>query len=76
MSGWVVRPICARSVARLTLTSVTPGTLERIFSTRLTQDAQVMPPMARSTVSGVGWVTAASMTVSWGRGMGWVKGGA
>jgi hypothetical protein len=35
----------ARSVARLTLTSLTPETALRAFSTRVTHDAQVMPSM-------------------------------
>ena len=38
----------ADSVARLTLAS-TPSILRSFFSTRATQDAQVMPPTARST---------------------------
>src|SRR3954468_23041687 len=36
----------AASVARLTSASSTPSSLERTFSTRRTQDAQVMPPMS------------------------------
>lgn len=40
----------ARSVARLTVASVTPGTALSAFSTRPTQEAQVMPSTASSTV--------------------------
>ena len=35
----------ARSVARLTLTSLTPATAFKAFSTRVTHEAQVMPSM-------------------------------
>ncbi len=41
----------ADSVARLTAAPVTPGTLFSAFSTRVTQEAQVMPPMPRSSVA-------------------------
>ncbi|BBU53893.1 hypothetical protein KU6B_01580 [Mameliella alba] len=41
----------ARSVARLTLADSTPGTAERAFSTRPTQEAQVMPSIGICTVS-------------------------
>ena len=44
-----VRTMWADSVARLTL-AVTPSSLPSFFSTRATQEAQVMPPTARSTV--------------------------
>ena len=44
-----VRTRWADSVARLTL-AVTPSSLPSFFSTRATQEAQVMPPTARSTV--------------------------
>ena len=37
----------ACSVARLTSASVTPGTFFRAFSTRATQEAQVMPSIGR-----------------------------
>jgi hypothetical protein len=37
----------AFSVARLTLASSTPGTAFRAFSTRATQDAQLMPSMSK-----------------------------
>ena len=40
---WSVVAIRARSVAGFTATSVTPGTRESTFYTRLTQAAQVMP---------------------------------
>jgi hypothetical protein len=39
----------ADSVARLTL-ALTPSSLDSFFSTRATQDAQVMPSTARSMV--------------------------
>lgn len=51
---------CARSVARLTETSFTPGTALIAFSTRATQEAHVIPEMPRSAdqspepVSGLG----------------------
>src|SRR3954469_8661335 len=38
----------ARSVARITLASATPGTLRSAFSTRFTHEAQVMPWTSRS----------------------------
>ena len=41
-----------RSVARLTLADATPGTASSARSTRATQEAQVMPSMAKSTVCG------------------------
>jgi hypothetical protein len=41
----------ADSVARFTLTSCTPGTFFRARSTRITQEAQVMPPTERSSVA-------------------------
>jgi hypothetical protein len=40
----------ADSVARLTLAVCTPGTRNKAFSTRPTQEAQVMPPMPMSRV--------------------------
>src|SRR3546814_13713810 len=43
----------ARSVARLTAASVTPGTALIARSTRPTHDAQVMPPMDRLMVAAV-----------------------
>src|SRR5271166_4535731 len=48
-SGWAA-VTWARSVARFTEAAVTPGTRARTFSTRLTQEAQVMPVMERSMV--------------------------
>src|SRR5689334_13281256 len=39
----------ARSVARLTDADVTPGTLSSDFSTRATQEAQVMPSISMET---------------------------
>ena len=44
---WIV----ALSVARLTTALVTPGTALSAFSTRPTQDAQVIPSMESSVVS-------------------------
>jgi len=41
----------ARSVARLTLASVTPGVALRAFSTRPTQEAQVMPSTTSSVLA-------------------------
>jgi hypothetical protein len=41
----------ATSVARFTLASVTPSSLSRAFSTRRTQEAQVIPPMSSEQVS-------------------------
>src|SRR5207253_5674456 len=41
----------AFSVARLTDAPVTPGTFFNAFSTRPTQEAQVIPEIARDTVS-------------------------
>lgn len=52
----------ARSVARLTEAEATPGTLAMAFSTRETQEAQVMPVMPRLSWSVGGGV---SMTPSW-----------
>jgi hypothetical protein len=40
----------ADSVARFTVASCTPGTFFKAFSTRETQEAQVMPSMPRSKV--------------------------
>ena len=59
-----VRTRWADSVARLTL-AVTPSSLPSFFSTRATQEAQVMPPTARSTVpigavAGVCWLIGGS----------------
>src|SRR5580765_1068104 len=51
----------AASVARLTSASSTPSSLARTFSTRRTQDAQVMPPMS-SVQDSVSAVTAAFST--------------
>ncbi|GAA5666965.1 hypothetical protein Brsp07_05489 [Brucella sp. NBRC 14130] len=47
---WIV----AFSVARLTTALVTPGTALSAFSTRPTQDAQVMPSIATSSEAAVG----------------------
>ena len=44
----------ARSVARLTEASITPGTAFSARSTRATQEAQVMPAILRSTTSSAG----------------------
>ena len=41
----------ARSMARLTLASTTPGTWRRAFSTRVEQALQVMPSMGKEKVS-------------------------
>ena len=41
------RVTSARSVARLTEADCTPGTALTAFSTRLTQEAQVMPSMGK-----------------------------
>ena len=46
--------IKAFSVAKLTLTEVTPSTFFRAFSTRPTQEAQVIPSMASSIGSAFG----------------------
>src|SRR5450759_5096349 len=43
--------ILAFSVARFTFASRTPGTLARAFSTRRTQEAQVIPVMPSVSVS-------------------------
>src|SRR3954464_2034590 len=67
----------AVSLARLTEAATTPSTRVSVFSTRLTQDAQVMPPMLRlvSTHSTV-WVglgvVVAVMSVPRSRGCCWV----
>ena len=42
----------ADSVARFTVASDTPGCFFKAFSTRKTQEAQVMPPMPRSIWAG------------------------
>src|SRR6185312_2288796 len=42
----------ADSVARFTLASCTPGTFFRARSTRITHEAQVMPPMPMSSEEG------------------------
>ena len=43
----------ARSVARFTVAEATPGTDAMAFSTRKTQDAQVMPSIPKSEVADV-----------------------
>ena len=65
-----VRTMWADSVARLTL-AVTPSSLPSFFSTRATQEAQVMPPTARSTVP-IGAVAMGVWLIegSWGDGDG------
>ena len=65
-----VRTMWADSVARLTL-AVTPSSLPSFFSTRATQEAQVMPPTARSTVP-IGAMTSVVWLIegSWGDGDG------
>ena len=65
-----VRTMWADSVARLTL-AVTPSSLPSFFSTRATQEAQVMPPTARSTVP-IGAVAMGIWLIegSWGDGDG------
>ncbi len=50
MSSPPVATMRADSVARLTLTSCTPGTFLSARSTRITHEAQVMPPTERSSV--------------------------
>ena len=52
----------ADSVARFTVASVTPGTFLSARSTRVTQEAQVMPSTPRSRVAGA--VVAVSMAAS------------
>ncbi|OIQ66859.1 hypothetical protein GALL_515700 [mine drainage metagenome] len=52
LSAAPARIACACSVARLTSADSTPGTRIRARSTRPAQDAQVMPWMAKSAVSG------------------------
>src|SRR3546814_14691228 len=47
-----VKVTSARSVARLTLTPLTPGSLAIAFSTWPTHEAQVMPATARFSRSG------------------------
>ena len=51
------------SVARLTLASATPGTPRAAFSTRVAQDAQVMPATGQVRR----WAEAAVMQGRWGR---------
>ena len=60
----VPKVTCARSVARFTVASCTPGTLRSARSTRPTQLAQVMPPMPRSTDESTGEVVAVSVMAS------------
>ena len=55
----------ARSVARLTAAASTPGSLARDFSTRRTQEAQVMPPMGS-------WTSVVSAVVSTGAAGSWI----
>ena len=50
MSASGVKAMRADSVARLTVALRTPGTLCSAFSTRPTQEAQVMPPIGISSV--------------------------
>src|SRR6476619_1245462 len=67
----------AASVARLTSASSTPSSLARTFSTRRTQDAQVMPPMSSvhdsvAVGSAVGVVVMVCSCARWVRG--WLSG--
>jgi hypothetical protein len=55
----------ARSVARLTLASRTPGSLPNAFSTRRTHEAQVMPSIGNVT-SRAGPAAAAGVGASAG----------
>src|SRR5438309_1235663 len=64
----------AISVARLTSACCTPSTRLSVFSTRRTQDAQVIPPIARVQVSVVSVAVAVMGVIrlwcvgaSWGR---------
>src|SRR4051794_2899995 len=69
----------AASVARLTSASSTPSSLASTFSTRRTQDAQVMPPMSsvHDSVSGVAIsVVAVGIVVIGAPCAGWCGGGA
>ncbi|MCY1173639.1 hypothetical protein D9M73_138060 [compost metagenome] len=56
----------AASVARFTFASLTPGIAERAFSTRLTQDAQVIPSTGKVQSvlpDALGWSAVAVFTV-------------
>ena len=53
MTRVVSKVTVATSVARLTWAVATPSRRVRAFSTRPTQDAQVIPPMSRVQLSSV-----------------------
>ncbi|MCY1235113.1 hypothetical protein D9M72_477170 [compost metagenome] len=53
----------ARSVARLTEASVTPGTARIAFSTRETQDAQVMPSTGMLALSAAAEIASRSFVL-------------
>ncbi len=55
----------ADSVARLTVACSTPGTRAKARSTRLTQEAQVMPPTPRSSVATATGAATGSAWPAW-----------